>query len=179
MENFETNIRPGVAKTALTYGFVIGLVLILIQVVFYFAGNITSPLGTVLSYAIMLGGVVVVVRSRRDQDLGGFIKYGQALGLGTLSIFIASLLLGVYVYIFYKFIDPAAINTIMVAAENKILDGNPNISDDELEMVLNLSRNLMSPGFLSFSILFNYTFLGFVMSLIVSIFMKKPPPEEF
>lgn len=178
MENFENNQSTGMAKTALTYGIVIGIMLILIQLVFYFAHNITSPLSSILSYVIMLGGIVVVVRYRRDNDLGGYIKYGQALGLGTFTIFIASLLLGIYVYTFYKFIDPAAINLILKAAENKMLKENSNISDEQLDAILKAIRHLMNPGFIAFSNLFNFTFLGFVLSLMVSIFLKKSPPEE-
>jgi len=177
MENTEMVQRPGMVKTALIYGLLIGVLLILIQLVFYLSGGLTNIQATYVSYAVMLGGIILATKARRNQDLGGYITYGQALGFGTLTIFFASLLLSIYIFIFYKFIDPGAIDLVIEAAENKMLDRNPNISDDELDMALSISRYLIKPGFMAISNIFNYTFLGFVMSLITSIFMKKENPD--
>lgn len=70
-------------------------------------------------------------------------------------------------------------NLLYEAAEQKMIDANPNITDSELDMALSISQRLMKPGFMAFSTIFNYTFIGFVMSLITSIFMKKNNPEQF
>ncbi len=179
METIENNSQPGMLKTALTYGMLIGILLIVIQLVFYFAGGLTSMYSAYISYAVLLGGIILATKAWRDEVRGGFISYGQALGFGTLTIFFASILVGIYIFLFYKFIDPAAMNLLYEAAEQKMIDKNPNITDAELDMALSISQRLMKPGFMTFSTIFNYTFLGFVMSLITSIFMKKKNPEEF
>jgi hypothetical protein len=178
MENIETTSSPGMAKTALTYGLLIGILLIVIQLVFYFAGIMTSKYSGWISYVVIMGGIFLATKAWRDEGKGGYITYGQALGFGTLTIFFASILVAIYIFLFYKFIDPAAMNLLYEAAEQKIIDKNPNITDAELDMALSISQRLMKPGFMAFSSILNYTFLGFVMSLITSIFIKKNNPEE-
>ncbi|MBW6498839.1 MAG: DUF4199 domain-containing protein [Bacteroidales bacterium] len=178
MENMEDTPRPGMAKTAITYGLLIGVLLIVIQLVFYFAGIMTSMYSAWISYAVILGGILLATKAYRDEVRGGFISYGQALGFGTLTIFFASILVGIYIFLFYKLIDPGAMNLLYEAAEQKMIDANPNITDEELDMALSISQRLMKPGFMTISTIFNYTFIGFVLSLITSIFMKKNNPEE-
>ncbi len=178
MENMEDTPRPGMAKTAITYGLLIGVLLIVIQLVFYFAGIMTSMYSAWISYAVILGGIILATKAYRDEVRGGFISYGQALGFGTLTVLFTSVVVGVYIFIFYKFIDPGVINIFIEAAEEKMLDVNPNMTDAELDAALAISQRLMKPGFMAFSTIFNYTFIGFVMSLITSIFMKKNNPEE-
>jgi hypothetical protein len=169
--------RPSMAKTALTYGLLIGILIIAISLVFYFSGNLTSNFSAYISYAVILAGIILATKAWRDEVMGGYISYGQALGFGTLTIFFAAVLTGIYIFVFYKFIDPAAINTLLEAAEEKMISQNPNISDQELDMALGFSKRLMSPFFLSISTIFSYTFIGFVLSLLASIFMKKKDPD--
>lgn len=178
MENNETLARPGMTKTALTYGLLIGVLLIVIHLVFYFAGAMTSQYMAYVYYAVMLTGIILATKAWRDEVMGGYISYGQALGFGTLTIFFASALVGIYIFIFYKFVDPGALNELMAAAEQKMIEKNPSISDEELDLALTVSKKFMKPGIMAISSILNYTFLGFVMSLITSIFMKKTNPEE-
>lgn len=178
MENNETIERPGMMKTALTYGLLIGVLMLVIHLVFYFAGAIASMYMAYIYYAVMLAGIVLATKAWRDEVMGGYISYGQALGFGTLTIFFASVLVGVYFFIFYKFVDPGALNDLLVAAEQKMIDKNPAITDEELDLALSISQRFMKPGFMALSSILNYTFLGFIMSLITSIFMKKNNPEE-
>ena len=171
--------RPGMAKTALTYGLLIGILVIAISLVFYFSGNLASNFSAYISYAVLLGGIILATKAWRDEVKGGYISYGQALGFGTLTIFFAAVLTGIFFFVFYKLIDPAAINTLLEAAEDKMINQNPNITDEQLDMALALSKRLMTPFFLAISTIFSYTFIGFVLSLITSIFMKKKNPEVF
>jgi hypothetical protein len=177
MENNETTARPGMFKSALTYGLLIGILLIVIHLVFYFAGAMTSKYMAYLYYAVMLAAIILATKAWRDEVMGGYIRYGQALGFGTLTIFLAAAMVGIYIFIFYKFVDPGALNELMVGAEQQMIEKNPNITDEELDMALTVSQKFMKPGFLGITSIFNYTFLGFVMSLITSIFMKKTNPE--
>jgi hypothetical protein len=179
MENTEMAQRPGMGKTALTYGLLIGILVVVTQLAFYFSGLLTSKYAGWISYVVILGGILLATKAFRDEVRGGFVSYGQTLGFGTLTIFFASILVGIYIFLFYKLIDPAAMSLLYEAAEQKIIDKNPNITDAELDMALSISQRLMKPGFMAFSTILNYTFLGFVMSLITSIFMKKNNPEEF
>lgn len=136
MENAVLNSRPTMVKTSITYGLLIGVLLILILLIFYLLGEMTNVWATYVSYAVMFGGIILVTLARRNEELGGFITYSQALGLGTLTIFFSSLAVGIYVYIFYAFIDPAAINLLIEAAEIAILESTPNISDERVRQCI-------------------------------------------
>ena len=178
MENTEITDRPGMAKYALTYGLLTGVLLIVIHLVFYLTGDIASKYIAYIYYAVILAAILIASKAWRDEVMGGYITYGQGLGFGTLTIFFASALVAVYIFIFYKFVDPGAMNDLLVAAEERMIEKNPSISDDDLDLALSITQRFMKPGFMAISSVLNYTFLGFVMSLITSIFMKKSNPEE-
>lgn len=164
----------GLAMVALEYGVLTAIALIVLTLIIYFADLQAARWVSWIGYGILLAGLFIGTKAFRDEFNGGFINYGRALGFGTLSMFFAALISSVFVYVFYKFIAPDAMGPLREAAEEQILRTNPNISDQEYDMAM----RFISPGIIAFTSVFSYTFIGFVLALITSAFLKRKDPLE-
>ena len=69
------------------------------------------------------------------------------------------------------FIDPDAMDKMMVLAEERLLDRG--IPEDQIEMQMEISRKFMTPGFVSIVTVPTFTFFGFLFSLVTSAILKK------
>ncbi len=174
LQDPESRKSKGLAMVALEYGILTGIALIVLTLIIYFTDLQTARWTSWIGYGILLAGLFIGTKAFRDEFNGGFITYGRALGFGTLSMFFAALIASVFVYVFYKFIAPDAMGPLREVAEEQILRTNPNISDQEYDMAM----RFISPGIIAFTSVFSYTFIGFVLSLITSAFLKRQDPLE-
>ena len=88
-------------------------------------------------------------------------------------MFFASVLLAFYTFIFVTFINPEYLVNIIDIAEQEILKSNPEISDEELDMAINMTQKMLQPQWMSTLSVLGGTFMGFFYSLIISFFLKK------
>ena len=58
-------------------------------------------------------------------------------------------------------------------AEQEILKSNPEISDEELNMAINMTQKMLQPQWMATLSVLGGTFMGFFYSLIISFFLKK------
>lgn len=174
MEHLEETKKNGMFMPALQYGVLTAIALIALTIFIFFAGLITVKWTSWISYGILLAGIFIATTTYRNEHRGGFINYGTALGFGTLTIFFASVITAVFTFMFYKFLAPDALVQVKTAAEIQILQTNPNISDQELD----LAMRFVSPMLMSITTIFSYTFLGFVISLITSALLRKKDPLQ-
>ena len=148
--------------------------LIMLTFIICLTGMITNQYLNYLSYFVIIAGIVLGTKAYRDEFRGGFLNYSAALGFGTLTIFFASIIAGVFGFVFYSYLAPDALEQLKIAAEMRILETNPNVSDQELELAL----RFVSPTLMLFTSIISYTFVGFLLSLITSAFLKKKDPLE-
>ena len=87
-------------KSALYYGLMLGLVLILFDIILWSTHLKESTIIHNLSLIIIIAGIVIGIKKYRDKINNGIISYSKALGLGTLIIFITSVVLAIYYYLF-------------------------------------------------------------------------------
>jgi hypothetical protein len=107
--------------------------------------------------------------------LGGTISYGQALGFGTLMVMFASIVSAIYTFVFIKYIDPEFIDKILIMTEEQLIQ--QGIPDEQIEMGIEMQKKFMTPTIMSLFTIPTYTFMGFIFSLITSIFLKKKSEE--
>ena len=69
-------------------------------------------------------------------------------------------------------------NEILVEAEQAILESKPEISDEELDLALDMTTKFIQPHWMLILGVLGGTFMGFIYSLIISIFVKKDNPNE-
>ncbi len=174
MENTEQTKKSSMAVTSFTYGLLTGIGLILITLLTYMFNLTEIRWLSYLTYLVLLAGIILGTIKFRDDDSGGFITYGRALGFGTMVSLFAALISGIFLFVFYKFIAPDAFEQLRILAEQNIIAANPAITDQQLDMAMRMTTPLM----ILISSLFSITFIGFVFSLATSAFLKKKDPME-
>ena len=163
-------------KNAMNWGLIIGIVLIIYSLLMYFIGLSLEKWVSYISYILMIAGIIYSTIQYRNNVLDGSISYGKALGFGTLVIMFASIITAVYSYVFYTYIDPEMITKILEMAEEEMV--NKGLSDEQIEMAIEMQSKFMKPGLMSLIAIPSITFMGFVFSLITSIFLKKEKADN-
>ena len=167
-------------KFAMNYGAVLGLCLVAIAFFFNSFGidKNGSLVPSILNNGLIITGIIYTIIQFRDTENRGFISYGDSLKLGTSVAFFSSVILAFYTFIFISYIEPNTLNEILVQAEQAILEKNPEISDEELDLALGMTAKFIQPHWMLILGVLGGTFMGFIYSLIISIFTKKETPSQ-
>ena len=163
----------------MNYGAYLGLGLVLISFTVYILGleEQKSIIPSLLNNFLIIGAIAYSVSIYRDNFNKGFIAYSQSLKIGTSVVFFASVILAFYTYIFVTFINPEYLENIIKIAEQEILNSDPEISDEDLDLALSMTQKMLQPQWMSTLSVLGGTFMGFFYSLIISFFMKKDDPN--
>ena len=160
------------SKVAMNFGALNGLAAIALTLLFYFIGtDIQSMIPTITGYAVMILFISMGIKSYRDEDLGGYISYGRSLGTGTLISLFAGILFAVFMVIFFNYIAPELPQKIIEGTQQKLAERG--MSEEQIEQAMSMTKKFMSPIFLFIFQIVGSVFAGFIISLFVSIFMKK------
>ena len=169
----ENNNQNSFLKSTMNYGAMLGLAIVVYSLILWMLGlSLSKPLGYV-SLLIMIAGIYLGLKLFRDQDSGGYLTYGRALGAGTMIVLFASIITAFYTYIMFKFLDPGLIEKMMLMAEEQMYE--KGISDDQIEMAMKAQSMFVKPGVMAIGGLVYSVFLGFIFTLIIAIFVKKDP----
>ncbi len=159
-------------KVAMNYGLLFGLSGVAVFLLFYFMGaNVQSRWPSYLTYTLLAVFLVMGIKSYRDEDLGGELGYGKAVGTGVLISIYGGIIIGGFTAMFFLYIAPEMTERIIEAAQQNMLD--QGMSEDQIEMASSMTRKFMTPMWLFFLSILGYAFTGFIFSLIIGIFLKK------
>jgi hypothetical protein len=170
MEDNKTSLM----KHVMTYGAIIGLALVVYSVLLYITGLTFNKSLGLIQYVVLFAGIYLGTKAYRDKVLGGFITYGKALGLGVLISVFVGIITVFFNFIMLRFVDPGLIDKYMAIME-ETYQNSRFIPAGQVDAILEKSREAMTAvwalpvGVLSFS------FIGFIISLITSAFVKKDP----
>ncbi len=162
-------------KPAMTYGLYLGIALVLIELLFSMITNGANTSGGMLTNIAMAAGIYYSQLQYRRVDLGGYITYGRSLKFGVAVMASASIILSFYLLILMKFINPELIDQVRIANEELWMQSG--MSDDQIELMSEMYTTVLTPGMMAFSGLLGYSFIGFIISLITSFFVKKENEE--
>lgn len=168
------NIKKPLSRNSLTYSVFIGLALILVQLIIYvFNLYDQQKLISLLSFAILIAGLILGTINYRNKSLDGYINYGKAFTSGLLIGLYSSIILAVFTFLFYQFFAPEAIEHLIEIAEQATIEKMPNITDEQLETTMLIQQKLMTPISMALMSILSYTFWSAIFSLIISAFVKK------
>lgn len=175
METFD---KPGPWSTSLKWGIIGGLVLVLVN---YFAlMNVDwSDMDTVdeakkspfhyLAYVVLAAVVIWAQIDHRKSDLGGYMSYGRAVGVATITGMGTGICVAIFMYILYGIVHPEYQQMFIDYA----LENSKDIKPENEEMAIKIMRMSTGPAAMAFYGLFGQTFAGLVIGLISSIFIQK------
>ena len=152
-------------------GIFLGIVLIIYTLILYFFDLTFHKWLGYVSYLIIIVGIFLGIKTYRDNFLGGVISYGHSLGAGVLISLYSSVITAIFAYLLYKFIDPDLTKKMLSVVEETLLA--KGIPEEQIEMALKIQEKMITPFITSISTLFGGVLIGFIISLIISIFTKK------
>ncbi len=167
METTSTT-TPSTARVALKAGVITGLAIIVYSVILNLAGaSQSSPLHYV-SFLLLIGGLVYGMRDFKEQN-GGYMSYGQGLGVGSLTSAVAGLLSTLFNTFYVKFVDPTLLQRTL--DEQRVQMEDRGMSDAQIEQAISIAEQMSSFSFLFGTLA--VLFVGFLVSLVIAAIMKR------
>ena len=174
MENssYKKTIEP-----ALLYGGIIGGVSVLHSIILYTLDASFSVYAQVSGYLMPIILISVVLYLYRNEYRGGYMTYSQSLGAGSLFMVVAGIIVAVYMFIFLKYLDPDYIKLVVQMQEEKLIA--KGMDEAMIEQSMEFTEKMRSAGAMAVMAFLFTAFFGVIITLIVSIFLKKEPKDPF
>ncbi len=173
------NQNGSVKKVAMQYGLILGLASVMLSVIVYVMGQTYEQPSWqgVLGFVLMLACVVYAIKVFKT-DNGGFLSLGEAIKVGLAVALIAGLISVAYNLVFSTVIEPDFTANILEKAQSDMIEQNPEMSGEALEMAMGITEKMTSPVVLAAMGIIGSLFLGFIVSLISGLIMKVNKPAH-
>jgi hypothetical protein len=164
----------------MNYGAFLGFFLSLLAMLFWFFGidDQQSFIPSIINNLSIIGFLVYSICLYRDNISDGYISYSISLKLGTSVAFFSSIIMALYTFIYVTYLSPDIIDNIIVMTEQALLQSNPEISETELDLAIEMTAKLTQPHWLMTMGVLSGTFMGFLYSAIISFFTKNIPSNK-
>lgn len=160
-------------NNALKWGGYTAIALILFDLILYVTG-MKDPAGKnpiqYLGFLVFIVMIVMTVKAYKESN--GVMSLGQAIGTGMIASIVASILVGIYIIVFMKFIDPTFIDT-MKDAQREAMLASGDMTEEQYESMKGVLEAMFSPGAMFIMSAVMYGILGLITSLISGLIMKN------
>lgn len=169
---------------ATRYGLIAALILVLVGLGMYLGGFVDMTnrgsaanwISNIINFGVMIGASIMAVRKHRDEDLGGFISFGRVFKTSFLVILIITIISAVWSYVFFSFVAPDLIDTIIEASRTQMAE-KQGLSEEQIDQSMAMVGWMFSPVSLSLMAGISMLFFGLIISLILGGFMKRDAPQ--
>lgn len=168
--------RAPMARVTAGYGLMLAIALIIFSLILFVLDLNKNAYLPFLSYAIMLGGIIWAQMNFRDKYAGGFQTYGKSFSVGFLTAVFASVIMAVYTYIYFNYIDPGAIQEGLLEAEERMIE--QGIDDMDIEQYMAMAERFQNATMYTIMALLGNTLIGLIISLITAVFTKREGNPE-
>lgn len=164
--------RVSSSIAGMTYGLYLGVISVVFTLIAYFAGMVGEDFVGWISFAISIAFVCWAMINFRDKQNGGYLAYGQGVGLGFMTFFIAGIISATFSYVLYQFIDPGLVEQLVQKSLEEAVQKNPQI-ESNLEMAEKSIRWFVNPPVLAIMLVVLSAIGGIIISLILAAIFKK------
>lgn len=127
-----------------------------------------------LSAVVFIGGIYMAHKYFKQHN-GGFMSYGQGLGIGTIVSAVAGLISSIFSYIYLQFIDPDYMNRAMEITRSRMEERG--MEDAQIDQAMAMASKFSSgPITIVFGLL-GALLIGFLLSLVIAAITKHTRPE--
>lgn len=165
------NVSP--FNISMKFGLIGGLVMIIASLLFYLLDMRDNWwVNSLATLAILFVSVYFAQINHRDNELGGYMKYGRGVGVGLLTTLFIGILSAVFTIILIKFVDPGVVEAQLEVQRQAMIERG--LSDEEIEQGMKFTRQFASnPLILFFATVIGTMIWGLVISLVSSAFTRK------
>ena len=112
-----------------------------------------------------------LLKSYRDNYMHGQITFGQSVSAGVIICLYYAIIMAIFTYILYAVIDTGLTAKQLAFAESKMMErGIPQAS---IDAGMAIQAKIMKPAILAPLTIFGSMLWGVIISLLVSIFIKR------
>ena len=179
-QNLYTPVKTSPIPIAIRYGLLIGGAQAILMLLMHLAGMNPAKGGavqwvnTLLQLAIGIGGYVLLMRERRDKELGGYLSLGQGIGVGTLTGVFTAIISVTFFVIFVNYINPNFISEIMEVTEAKWEE--QGMKEEQMEQARKMMGYFMNIPFMATTAFFSSIIGGAFYGLVIGAIMRRQPP---
>lgn len=125
----------------------------------------------IVSAIIPIMGIYFGIKERRDKVNFGYISFKDAFRTGIVITFIIGVMIVVFTYIYYEYINPDFVNILSTETEKTLIQNNA--SRDDINAALEIVRYQYS---FSVQIIQQLLFVfvgGTIISIVLAFLLKK------
>jgi preprotein translocase subunit YajC len=130
----------------------------------------------IVSLVIMIGILLYAFIQFKKQN-EGYLSLSEALKIGLGVSLVSSLIGIVYTVILMNFLDPDTMKKSLELSMETMRIQNPEMPQEQLDMARSMQEKMSSPLILSAIQIIFALFIGFIISLIGGLIVKKSRPE--
>jgi hypothetical protein len=167
------NQKQSIKSIILLYGIILAIVTVFISVVKYAMGNHLerNAWESVLGIALMIALTVYPIRLFKKEN-NGLLSLSQSIKIGLGVAAVSGIISILYFFLFANIIEPDFAKDVMDMQMSEAIKQNPNLSSADLEKGREMGQKFVMPMLYGGIIVVNL-FLGFIISLIAGLVMKK------
>jgi len=156
------------------YGLLTGLVSVIVSFGIYALELDQSAVARFATMVVLVVGIILAMRHFKVQN-GGFMSYGQGLGVGVTAASVVGVLSAAFTYVYTTFVDPELMTRMMDKARADMeAKGMP---DAQIEQAMAFSAKFTTGPIMLIFVVLGYIIIGLLISLIAAAFVKNPKPE--
>ena len=174
MENNSSTLKSNI----LQYGFLLGGISVVFALMLFFLDmHYTKESSVGIISIIITIAVIVLGQYNFRKDNNGFLSFGEALKLGVGIALISSIIGVTYQVLLVTVIDPDTIPKMITIAENQLYESYPEMSQEQIDQMLEMQNKFITPKMMAAFGLIGGVFIGFIISLITGLILKRNRPE--
>lgn len=176
-EKADRELKKSKARFILNQGAFMGLALAGAFWFLQITGLEKSFLNNVLTWLIYIGFIHISMVRYRQNFLGGSLFYGQGVWLGTRIGMLAGVVLGGWMFLYMKVINPGYTDDLIVQMQETYLA--MGMSENEVARMEDTLTLVANPVLMILSGILGAGFTGLLFSLIIAIFQRRRPQDPF
>ncbi len=161
----------------LKYGALLGVIQVAWLLILYATDNFVGSALPSMKWVIYGVFLYLVLKFYRDHFLEGFISYGRCLREGVRLSVLSGVVIGAFYFLMLKVFDPSLGQLIIAETEEAYLA--MGLSESTVEDLSEALRMGVTPWNMFFANIFDAMFSGLIVSLVVSIFVKRKSDDPF
>lgn len=162
-----------VSQIGLKYGIIMGLIFVVYTLILQITAYTTNPWLASVTFLLLIVGFVLAHNAFKAGG-DGYMSIGQGIGIGMLISLIGGVLSSIFSYVYIKFIDDSSIARAMDLQIEKF--EKSGMDDAQIEQTMEMASKFSTPEMQLGMGIIVVLIVGFILSLIVSLFSKKANP---
>ena len=169
-----TKTRKSIRDFILHYGNILGLVSVVFALMIFFLDLHYAQENSInlVNYGISVSVIIIALLDYRKTS-AGILSLGDSIKMGMGIFLISAIYISIYTVILINFLDTETLTKSLEVTEMKILEQNPEISEEQLDQILSFQEKFSTP-FVIITVLIIFSLIsGFFSSLILGLIFKK------